>query len=644
VYHADVRGSVGALTITVLGLLIATACGGETRHVTLGRVATMCPTPADGVTLQVLALGDFPDAPGLSQPIGMPISSTLFPGTTRALTVTVLGAGGTVRAVGRTGTIDLDTVPDRATLEVFTAPPRSFCQVGSLSRPRARPLVARAGNGVIVAGGSAGGAERYDPSTGMFTALASEPAGDLTGGSIATLADGRVLFVRAGHYQLYDPATQSFGSDAAGIAVHDLAQLARLRDGRVLVAGGCMSGSTLPCPAAADALLYDPSTDHFESAPPLASARAGGQAFVDVDGAVWLIGGTDQTGAPLTTWERWDPMAGGVAAMGTGATAAPLPAGGLLGGFAVQFADGSATGNAGATIVSPGGTNAVSRAPGIARAGATMATLDDGSVLMAFGDGGALSTAQLFTPGDLRIAAVDATMIPVRANAGAALLDDGTLLIVGGAAGTTALGDAWIYRHDLLGPWSSVPVQTFAPGGITTPLVVAADPAHAAIEPADPGSHPARFVLGADTMQPGALSNWAVLSGPRYQDATVTATVSAMPQSGVAILLGVSPSGDALAVVADPAHPITVAPLSGGILGAPVCTGTTNVPIDAFTHDVGATTFLVDAHDGKLTVTIGGLALVTCDLPAYSRGLAGVGLLAGATPGQLSLDALEVTR
>src|SRR6185436_10338737 len=73
-------------------------------------------------------------------------------------------------------------------------------------------------------------------------------------------------------------------------------------------------------------------------------------------------------------------------------------------------------------------------------------------------------------------------------------LDDGSVLVVGGRGATAAevRGDAFVYRHDLTGPWSSVAVQTF--GGDGAPLVVPGDPSRASIAPGD-GTHPDRLVL-----------------------------------------------------------------------------------------------------------------------------------------------------
>jgi hypothetical protein len=64
--------------------------------------------------------------------------------------------------------------------------------------------------------------------------------------------------------------------------------VARLADGRVLVAGG-IDGATVGPSAEAD--LYDPATNTWTTLPPMPEPRAGGAAVALPDGSVLLVGG-----------------------------------------------------------------------------------------------------------------------------------------------------------------------------------------------------------------------------------------------------------------------------------------------------------------------------------------------------------------
>ncbi len=82
----------------------------------------------------------------------------------------------------------------------------------------------------------------------------------------------------------------------------------RLRDGRVLLAGGCTADG---CEEgiAGDAVLFNPVTSGFAPAGKLQLARVGHRAVALADGSVLLLGGWTRNGATAVV-ERYDPEAG----------------------------------------------------------------------------------------------------------------------------------------------------------------------------------------------------------------------------------------------------------------------------------------------------------------------------------------------
>src|SRR5688500_7646790 len=177
------------------------ACGGTAER-TLELVRVMpeadpaCGAAGDGITMLVNARGDFAPNEDSVEPVTlseMTISIDHFPATTRVLDLEVLGAGGLRRRVGRTAPFDVELLEDGDRLPVFMAPERGFCPTGAAAGiPRDRPLAARAGSGVLIAGGMDGDVppapvtvvELYDPATGAFTALDEEFEQSLIGASM----------------------------------------------------------------------------------------------------------------------------------------------------------------------------------------------------------------------------------------------------------------------------------------------------------------------------------------------------------------------------------------------------------------------------------------------------------------------------
>ncbi len=160
-------------------------------------------------------------------------------------------------------------------------------------------------------------------------------------GTLVTLGDGGVALIgHAGYWKHAGEITRSFRYDAGAdrwseigktyifvgeptatpletVGVRPLvgAMVARLPDGRILVAGGASAlpeytlsgvGTTTP---AAD--IYDPANDTWTPGPPMPEPRAGAATTVLADGSVLLAGGysenADDTSSVLATAIRYVP-------------------------------------------------------------------------------------------------------------------------------------------------------------------------------------------------------------------------------------------------------------------------------------------------------------------------------------------------
>jgi WD40 repeat protein len=323
---------------------------------------------------------------------------------------------------------------------------------------------------VLVAGGyfdryPITAADLYDPTTGTFG-----PTGSLAtarGFDTATrLADGRVLFVGGdpsawnfdGPYlasaELYEPTSGTFSPTGSLTTGRNMHTATLLLDGRVLIAGGNVSGQH----PLASAELYDPTTRTFTATGSLVAARGFHTATLLADGRVLIAGGTSDGWVGdhfLASAEIYDPKTGKFTATGPmtdkrgNHTATRLPDGRVL------ITGGTATGGtslASAEIYDPKtGKFTATGSMTAARTFQEATLLLDGRVLVSGGDpagwnydGPFLASAEIYDPLTTRFAATG-SMMDTLTNHTATLLPDGRVLIAGGYDGKADVASAELY-------------------------------------------------------------------------------------------------------------------------------------------------------------------------------------------------------
>jgi galactose oxidase-like protein len=222
----------------------------------------------------------------------------------------------------------------------------------------------------------------------------------------------------------------------------------RLRDGRVLLAGGFddQEGST------ASAELFDPRTGTSTPTGSMSVPRVSHTATLLEDGRVLIAGGFDVGGERLSTAELYEPESGRFTTTGSmpspraDHTATLLPSGWVLiaGGTGPAYAFLSS-----ALLYDPRtGTFGTTGSMSVPRESHTATLLRDGRVLIAGGHVGRQedirihASAEVYEPSAHRFAAVG-DMTIARHKHDAVLLRDGRVLIVGGSVERDDLG---LYR------------------------------------------------------------------------------------------------------------------------------------------------------------------------------------------------------
>ena len=664
------RGRAFALAFALVmsSCLLGSSCGGDTLSVELRRVQPAadpdCGAPQDTITFQVTALGDFPasEVTTIGGPLsdGATVSLSQLPLDTRVLRVSVFGDVGP-RVIGKTAPFDFEELDDGDELSVFMTPPEGMCPTGPPTRARTRPILARAGAGVLVAGGvdSAGApvaaVELYDPATGGFEVIAESlytaPGDGLVGATATAVAAGRGSGPRvviaggaSSGYQVYDAAARQLSPEfllAPGRIHH--AALA-LDDSSVLLAGGCEPAGDPrdPCSPGqlhATTTIIDLQEGRALPGPPLMVPRQGGVLVRDSAETALYVGGVDDAGQPVTDIERIvidGSRTGEVIAAGIPAgVALPLASGGVLAGLAPS----QSAPSAGFVEIPPKGGQAIAVADAPSpRQGATIAQLQNGRALVIGGE--ASGEVMVYEPAGDRFRLLPITLDI--ADAGAAALDDGTVLVLGGRDGQGARAEAWIVRSDLIGPYSSGIDLTFGSEGAEIfQQWIPSNPAQVTIEP-ETADELAHAVITSSGVGGALPSDWAVIAGPRFSRVGIRVRARSVG-GGLAIMTGFRGPDDYVALILLPGQDATLFALTAGELERLECAAQTVTTAALLERDDSAV-IEVTLGDRSLSAAIDGSNVIECrDLTDLPVGLVGVGAV-GSAGEAIRIDSIIVSR
>jgi len=629
--------------VAALGVLIA-ACGDPAARVSLVPVGGgACGRPEGATGLKITA---YAGAGEVTRAIDLDATVAIndFPADTEALGVEVIGAGGAVAAVGKTAPLAFDALADGAAIPIFMAPPDGVCAIADLGTPRTGPLVARAGDGVLIAGGlgPAGPlstAELYDPATATFAEVAVpdalvDPDNGLFGGVLTSLPDGRVVLTGTarGVLAIYDPATRAFGTPAV-IDRRALHAAIALDADHLLVAGGCSGVVSQACDGVAlrSTLVYQLSD----------LTHIGGAVLGDGDprtnGALLDLGPRADDGAEAYVLASGNPEPGRAARFAVAdadsdeldalpAQVVALDGGALLAAFGSDGAPASGV----AVMIAPAATTASPIAGPPAAVGARLVVLEDGRALAAGGtaDGAFVIYDPTLDVWTARVPAGD----PVGAFVAPSLLRlaDGSVLVLAAPAAAGEPSHAWIYRPSLVGPQAGSVVAL--PDGSTGGVLTVPDPARAT-------RSAGRLTLTAPADDDPALPARALVGGPRTATGSVKAVVT-VGAGGVALIGQELGPGRALIARLVPGEPVTITRVDPARAGAS-CTGATLAPFGA-----AATTLGLAVHAHSATVTRDEIAIATCaldeDPDVDDRGA--WGLAAAGAGGRIDVVTVTVAR
>jgi hypothetical protein len=651
---SGIAARVSCGNVFARGLLLANlvasslaACGEPAARVQIAPIdlpsddpADPCGKPAASLVNQIKVTAYTPE--GEQSEFGSDITD--FPSDTQQLGVQLIGGDGTVLAAGKTVPLDYGTLADGATIPIAMLPPGGFCRANDMSQPRLHPIVARAGDGVLVLGGGVDAiADFYDPTTARFTPIALSGAlTSLDGASVATLTDGRVVIMVGQALIVFEPSTQTFTTPSIVFSEQRIEQASYGLDAsHWLVAGGCTSTDGA-CDATASplttTLAYEiddagvlVGNGSGEPALPAGTASYGGSLF-DVgtisDGSRrFVLAGA--TSAP-TTADVIPLDSASTAAQVTGMSAQNvlLDSGALLTAFAP---DGAPASGAGA-MLPPEGTDgaAIATSFGPARGGARLVLAEDGTAI-AIGGG---SDVAVYTPTTDRWSETTPTGdVPGVLDAPSLVrLADGSVLVIGSTRPPRgpALRStrAWLYRPSLVGPASgeltAVPDGT---GAVLTPTA-----------PAMRGSDGEGLILTAGSADDVTVR--ALVGGPRRTTGTLQVLLHGL-SGGVALVAQQTSPGEALVARLVPGVGTTLERHDGATVTT-LCTGSSVTTAQLETGaslQLDATTASVFVGNASAPTLI-----MHCDLAsdpvAAQPGMWGVAVTAG---GSVTIDSVDLS-
>jgi hypothetical protein len=596
------------VAVRVFALLLLVACGDDPAHVRLAPISP-CGQVEGETALRVVAFTGEGEI-RRTVPLGDGMQSIdSFPADTEQLGVEVIGDSGRVVAVGKTAPLPFNALADATEIPIVMAPLDGFCAVGPMTEPRHAPAVARAGDGVLLAGGTGAAgeqlstAELYDRATATFVpievpATLMDPDNGLAGAVLTELPDGRVALTGTSSHAIafFDPQTRRFS--APSLFDHRAFHGAVAVGDGLLVIGGCaeVTGGTCSGTPLASGFVYDLADVTMRERGPTLEPGADrrGAAMLPLgeqsDGLVryLLAGGFGEPGEasrfPLT-----DAIAERVT--GLGAQVAVLDGGAVLSAFATS-------GPPLATVLPPDRTAPVPAGADPDLAGASIATLEDGSVL-AVGD-----RVARYQPTGADWTLIPATPLPALDRPQLVALADGSMLVVGGAATT----DAWVFRPSLVGATSGAVVVT--PESTGDGVLVAPDPT--TVDRTN-----GNYVLQSTEDD---LHARALVAGPKLARGSISAVVHA-DAGGVALIAQQTGPGRALVGRLVPGEPARILALGGGTTQT-LCTGTPGPDADG----ARPTTFAITSDSARLSVGPTGASTVkaTCVVPTSARGAWGL--------------------
>jgi hypothetical protein len=420
---------------------------------------------ADGATQQFTATGTYSNSGTMNITSGLTWTSS----SAKVATISGTGLASAVGAGQTTIKVASGTISGSTTLTVT-----GFILTGSLKTARYGHTATLLKNGlVLIAGGLyLASAELYNPATGTFT-----PTGNMNSErayhTATLLSNGMVLM--AGGYgpladplasaELYNPAKGTFTLTTGALNTARYQHTATLlSNGMVLMAGGYDGTNANPLGYLDSAELYNPATETFTpTTGTLNTARCQHTATLLSNGLVLIAGGVGPTPG-LYYWldsaELYDPVAQTFSLTGTlnyprGNIPATLLNTGMVlvaGGYDLNI---GGTYLDSAELYTPAtATFSLTGSLNDARNAHSATLLDDGSVLVAGGDGSTgvsgsslpLASAEVYEPATGTFS-LTGSLNTARAYHTATLLTNGLVLVAGGqGASGGALASAELYQ------------------------------------------------------------------------------------------------------------------------------------------------------------------------------------------------------